>query len=199
MAGTMTTPNDWEVILHQIFSAQRELANRFRHVEHLPAPPAAIQKPGGQEIIRTFAWRTTEEVVEAYQEYVQGAAQSQTLEELADGLHFFVELMIYSGITAETILAFDDTYPVRLPTRDTFYSMCWQAVYELGLAVHELKSKPWAQHPKPTNEERFRLNLLVAFRTYLGLFVALDVDERGVFELYFKKNAVNHQRIDREY
>lgn len=103
--------------LDLIFARQRELLERFHQIEEqnglLPDPkiPVDITTHQGQAVLRSRAWNMTEELAEAMNELKNRPWKQKTYpvdleafyEELVDALHFFVELCILSGLTAQDL------------------------------------------------------------------------------------------------
>jgi len=105
--------------LDLIFARQRELLERFHQIEAqhglLPDPkvPVDITTHQGQAVLRSRAWNMTEELAEAMNELKNRPWKQKTYpvdleafyEELVDALHFFVELCILAGLSAEDLFA----------------------------------------------------------------------------------------------
>ena len=103
--------------LDLIFARQRELLERFHQIEAqhglLPDPdvPVDITTHHGQAVLRSRAWNVTEELAEAMNELKNRPWKQKTYpvdleafyEELVDALHFFVELCILAGLSAQDL------------------------------------------------------------------------------------------------
>lgn len=103
--------------LEAIFNQQRELMSKFHQIEQdnglLPdlGIPVNLQTHQGQAVLKSRAWNVVEELGEAMNELknrpwkqkTYPVNQSRYLEELSDALHFFIELCILSGITAQEL------------------------------------------------------------------------------------------------
>src|SRR5215467_11865710 len=57
-----------------------------------------------QEQFRLLAWRYTEEIIEAGETYYGSSNHENLKEELADALHFLIELCIASGVRRAEML-----------------------------------------------------------------------------------------------
>ena len=87
--------------LTRIFARQQELFEKFAPVEtgngfFVPVPPIypdRIVDFHNQQALRDYAWRITEEIVEA--QHAEGS--THCLEELVDAYHFFVEMFLVLG------------------------------------------------------------------------------------------------------
>lgn len=185
----------WPEIVAAIFARQRELMVKYKEIEQLPAPPVSLHTAGGQRVIKDFAWRTVEELTESYEAWEKhdddGVATQHALEELADSVHFFVELLIFAGITPEQCCKkrpIMESLPVRNNPLDEWY---WAFTYRLGLAMNFLRNKAWKQSQVPTDEGRFREALLVAWEALIDIWCMLGCTQEDVFTFYFKKSNVN--------
>ena len=191
----------WAEILPAIFARQEELMAKYKEMEKLPDPPLSLHTMHGQRILKDFAWRTIEEMSEAFEQLVSGEKEGYHGEEMADALHFIVELMIFAGISPAQCLA---VLPVFPPTTvndswQTDKKLFWDATYSLGLAMHHLKNKPWKKTQVPTDEGAFRQHVLIAFKAHIDLWAGTGFTLQHLFNFYFKKSAVNQQRQQGNY
>ena len=194
----------WPVQLHAIFARQSELMAKYKDIEKLPAAPLALHTTHHQKIMKDFAWRVTEELTEAFEVWSnhpdRKRAMERGLEEMADALHFLVEMLIFAGVTPEQVLQVDNDFlpmPDPLDCRNDHFKFVagfWNCTYWLGLTMHELKNKPWKQTPVPTNEKACRNLLIMSLRAQLDLWATLGQTADDVHMYYFKKAAVNTTR-----
>jgi len=106
--------------IEEIFNLQKALLKGYIGIEKLPQYPLNIHDPQAQILLKDFSARVTEELGEAFESLEQLYQYMGTVkdgwnppdvdpekvlpslynfnEELADAIHFMVELMIYSGI-----------------------------------------------------------------------------------------------------
>ena len=103
--------------LELIFKRQKELAEKYHSIEEenagrpLPTCPVNINSYRGQERLKDFAWRITEEIAEAmlclkmrpWKITPQVTDKDHYYEEIIDAFHFFIELLIMSGLDAEKV------------------------------------------------------------------------------------------------
>lgn len=102
--------------LEEVFLLQQELLNKYVAIEKLTKWPYNLNLPDSQVIIKDFIARVVEELGEAFESYdklVIGWTRNHLdrpsvinnlynfNEELADSLHFLIEVMIVSGITPQ--------------------------------------------------------------------------------------------------
>jgi hypothetical protein len=103
-------------LLKLIFQKQKELAEKYHDIESKnegrEVPRIGnldINSYAGQRRLKDFAWRITEEIAEcmlslklrAWKQTPQITDVDHYQEELIDALHFFVELLLLSGLDAE--------------------------------------------------------------------------------------------------
>lgn len=200
-------PGDWPSALRAIFERQRELMVRYKEIEQLPDPPVPLHHHSGQRVLKDFAWRTVEELAESWEAYLKHSdpdvGRIHQTEELADGLHFLVELLIFAGVTVEQCLESVANYPTvndflsppwgesGSPSLQEAY---WRATMELGVAMNFLRNKPWKTSQVPTDEGRFRAQLRVAFAAHVDLWAWCGFGPEVMFDFYFRKSEVNRFR-----
>ena len=94
-----------------IFSLQKELLKGYIGIEGLPEYPIDLNTKKSQDLLKDFTGRIIEELGEGYESYEvmmnmfhRGIDESEMWphlqnfnEEVSDALHFWLELMIYSG------------------------------------------------------------------------------------------------------
>lgn len=120
--------------LTEMFRLQGELQTKFAEIEKMPLFPIPVSAKASQVILKDFIYRTIEELSEAFihvPEIVELASTNRAKEavyplekfneELADALHFLLDLLLYSGIgvgkLADYIASADSTENVL---RDLF-------------------------------------------------------------------------------
>ena len=111
--------NKKEVIcrLEDVFKRQKELMAKYHEIEkkngllQTDKVPVDINSHMGQQRLKDFAWRVTEELGEAMN-CLKNKPWKQThfqtdldhyYEEISDAFHFFIELCILSGLDAEDL------------------------------------------------------------------------------------------------
>jgi hypothetical protein len=105
--------------LGEIFLMQKLLVKHYIKIEGLPQYPLDLSEKKHQKVVKDFKERISSELSEAYEElmqiwirendnmeYSKWDALEAFNEEIADVLHFFIELLIYSGIEAPDIELF---------------------------------------------------------------------------------------------
>jgi hypothetical protein len=197
-------PKTWPLILPLIFQRQAQLMEQYQAIEGLPKSPLSVHHAVSQKVLKDFAWRTTEELAESYEAWEKHpdnfeVAEQHALEELADAWHFFVELLIFAGITAEQCLAVQNRIVIPIRNRVASSDAYWYVVYKLGIAMNFLRNKAWKQSQVPTDEKRFREALLDTYKTMCMLWSDLGYGEDQIYSYYFRKAEVNAFRQRSKY
>jgi len=210
---TMDGTNQDRLVL--IFNRQRELMEKYHHIEKnlrlTPDCPVSLHDSKGQLLLKDFAWRTTEELAEAIDAIENGESEEHIKEEVADALHFLVEMGILSNITPDILLTLD---PDELPPHDyleTLFSL-WtyenklnyseaftQFIVRLGMVCHTLKNKPWKQTQMLTDIKEYTTRYIETFHYFIRFCISIDLQPEELFQLYFKKSKVNAFRIRSSY
>lgn len=179
--------------LNRIFDFQRKLMYQLAPVEQSlgytpPQIPLDFATRDGQDWFRRMSWFLVEEIVEA-----NTAQPDQYAEELADCLHFAVELCILAGVTPSDVKTlfqinlFDDV-PSTYCTQDVINS--------LGMAVNLLKGKHWKKQFSPPNLPLFQTLLANMLFRLINIMISRGIDPEAE---YFKKHKENEIRIATGY
>jgi hypothetical protein len=190
-------------MLADIFERQTALAHKYHPIEKANGFNVGddllvnVHDKFGQHRIKDFSWRVTEELMEALEAwYVSDVDHCQ--EEVADALHFMVELCIICGIDPDK-LDFE-FYEQWEGTTLNYQEASAQVVYLLGMACNCLKNKPWKQTQMKTDEHRFEANIIEAFSALIIAAKSAGIEsQRAMYDLYFKKNKVNSFRQESKY
>lgn len=180
-------------MLHNLFVYQRSLMDKLAPVEralgYTPPPvPLDFNLRAHQDWFRLMSWYLVEEIVET-----QIAPKEMHSEELADCLHFAIELCILAGVSPEQVEAkaqldmFEDA-----PRSYTLFDV----TTALGAAVNLLKAKHLKRNPQSTNLELFRSRL--AYTLYVLLRHILSHGYKAD-EIYMAKHKENENRIQTHY
>lgn len=81
----------------------------------------------------------------------------------------------------------------------THKELVYDLIHYLMLASHELKNKPWKSKHVAVNIPQYHQYLL---EVWIRLFIYLDFiqhDEKTIYEIFYKKNQVNLNRIANNY
>lgn len=204
-------------MLETIFARQRELMEKYHLIEakngllQTSDIPVNLHDAKGQARLKDFAWRITEELAEAmdaitsYKEIGDHAK-----EEIADALHFLVEMAILSGIEPldltgcspmfigrdklEVLWAYPERHNIQSPGQAIL-----NFIRELGMVCHLLKNKPWKQSQMITDVDEYRLRFRNAFISFIDICIAMRITPSELFNLYFRKSEVNKFRQRSNY
>lgn len=195
--------------LKVIFKEQERLLEKYRVIEKMPKK-FSFQSYETQEIIKQMVQRVHEESMEAYETVEDGKIFSSTThfeeEFVGDVMHFFVEMLIVSGIGYKSlpkIESFSRAAPfshgsgrkLKLFIKDRIFML----LYHLGLACNTLKSKKWKQSQVISDEKKFGSYVLDAYVVYIQTLVDLGYSPSGILEIYLKKKEVNKFRLRSKY
>lgn len=209
-----------------IFNNQKALMEKYVKIEDSNGLrwttdiPVNIHSGKGQSQLKDFAWRIMEEIFEALETYfnmnrtelTKDELLLHTREELADGLHFLIELLILAGLKDFDIKKILNTYFEtieilnsvtgitdfeRIITEDIHYRVVEFGIW-LGRSMNLLKNKPWKQTQYNTDEERLYEYLKESLKRYILLMLTF-MDPLDIMNLYFRKTDVNKFRIESNY
>lgn len=203
--------------LKAIFQRQAHLKEKYHHIEEkngigygiVAGIPFNPDNPRWQYFMKDMAWRSIEEVAEADDAYRINLMESSEVlftqhvkEEIADSLHFLVELLLIVDIRPEHLKeiwfnVFNGDIIER--TSHTLSQAISFYVRELGMAMNCLKQKPWKQSHFLTDIPAFHSRLKRAFGAWCLMALTFGMSEREVFLLYFKKSEVNKFRQRSNY
>jgi dimeric dUTPase (all-alpha-NTP-PPase superfamily) len=178
--------------------------------------PWPIDGRVAQEGFRLLAWRCTEEVIEAIELHYNHADSvteytEKFNEEIADAFHFLIELTLALGIGEQELISgiegvhkFNSTNDYLSSTfkfvgnggGETIPQRWGMFVFQLGLAMHELRQRPWRTDDRPTNRQRLVARMNAAFITFICACRRSDISADDLYRSYFAKNAINLQRRD---
>lgn len=205
--------------LHLIFQRQAELMHKYHHIEaangllQTEAIPVDLQDRKGQARLKDFAWRITEEIAETLEAIDKhGIESDQAKEEIADSLHFLVEMAIISGIEPDHIVIVKDSPDAdcldalwflrlslfsnnMLPTK----LLVTKFIKDLGMVCNILKNKPWKQSLRETDPNEYRRRFIACIHSFVDICISLGITAEDIFNLYFHKSEVNKFRQANNY
>lgn len=203
--------------LAEIFDAQekllRSLAPIYAHNGFMLkcAFPFDLDNRHSQEEFRLLAWRITEEVYEALQEYDRGIQRDEDKyrEEVADVMHFFAELAIVCGFSSTQVatggeagmlldgadylvLSFErvQLYPLDLNPREA-WGMFLTTLAELMM---EFRQRPWRTDERQTDPKRLLKMFAISWFGLCTAMACTGVSPRILHFHYFEKHKTNHER-----
>ena len=203
--------------LEAIFERQKELMEKYHLIEATSGllqtydVPVDLDDAKGQARIKDFAWRCTEELMEAMDAHQH---KIHLGEEIADAFHFLVELVILAGFNAEDIVQDPPLGEIRdksdrldILYREAatmgygavlFDTIMWFLI-PLGMTCHCLKNKPWVRTQRVTDKKEFKEKLCFAFRRFIYICIMAGIDAQGLYSLYYRKSKVNEFRQRSQY
>lgn len=210
----VTQSNEDKLI--SIFLRQKELMEKYHTIEEkagvgyglLAGRVFHLDDQRSQELCKNFAWRISEELAESFEAGLQDDIH-HAKEELADALHFLVELWIICGIDPADVFNTGDNRDLldvafamakeSCDHRDPFEVDYWKVVLPLGLAMNCLKQKPWKQTHISTDSLKFKAFLVEALIRLFGVMYSQGMTPNECFSYYFKKSKVNEFRQETNY
>ena len=197
--------------LEQIYLHQNKLMNQFEKIEYennlleTPEIPVDMESAAGQARLRNFAGRITEEIVEVLNEYT-GEGH---LKELADVMHFYVELLLLAGMQPGDVQPdpldrdldrLDELMPTvtlhGLTSVVALHDNLNQNIRLLWTATNALKQKAWKAGRRESDLVFYKIMLRMAYRHFLGTVANYGISSQEFFEAYMGKAAENQQRIN---
>jgi hypothetical protein len=224
--GPKEYPKD---MLRAIFVRQREHMEKYEEIEAASGLlqtrdiPVDLNDPAGQARLKDFAWRVTEELAEALEAY-DGDDEEPNIEhaqeEIADALHFLVEMTILADIKSQDIEDFlESCLPLggdcieNLGIVESYWEVSEDLkddvemtaevtdfITRLGCACNCLKNKPWKQTHMLTDMPKFRKMMFYTWECFICIAVQFSIGSlEQMFELYFQKSQVNEFRQRSNY
>ena len=177
-----------------VMQAQKELFGKYTEIEGqsgielgLLPKDRNIDSPLTQYVIKDFAWRVVEEVAEAIEAHNAGDILHMK-EELADSLHFLMELFILANISEDSVNVVRKTKALDAGWGTYYFTQ------EIGCAMNCLKQKPWKQTHVVTDVNKFYAILLRVLYAWQGLVVSYGSSVDEILGIYYKKHEVNKFR-----
>lgn len=202
--------------IRDMWDRQYNVYLKYKQIEKMPENFGSIQTRETQRWVKDFINRVNEEVAESYEsirdpnmqvlvkkEIRNEEGEFQVIEydihrseELADALHFYLEMLIIIGKTPEWLIKTFEEY-VQRGRRvyvDDIILNYWEVSYQLGMLGNCLKLKPWKQDEVLTDLDKVDHQLKEVFFALLDVFAANGNDHNDIYDLYTRKNQVNQFR-----
>lgn len=200
--------------LKDMYDRQYKVYEKYKEIEGMPSEFKSIQTRETQKWMKDFINRINEEVAESY-ESIRNPETSVVIEkrsedgeftmvdihrseELADALHFYLELLIITGHDAKWLEEKYANYQKRVYS-DFIELNYWEVSYQLGMLGNCLKLKPWKQDEVLTDVNKVETQLAEVFYALLNCFAANGNTEEDIYSLYTRKNKVNKFRQNSGY
>lgn len=197
--------------LEQIFTRQLEYYNSLREVIEVQNGllfweyPLTWDDREQQEHLRVLAWRLTEELIEALN------STSSLLEELADCLHFVVELSLAAGVSQaelftgieyasldiigeeDSLAILFDSVAKEFDNPLSFALRVYRTIDLLGQTMNHLRQRPWRRENRPSSRKSFVVGLSLVFKSFIDT-VSCGYNPEDLYHAYFLKSKINDER-----
>lgn len=195
--------------LAEIFDHKRVSSAEFRAVqrkhglilcpEDMRADPAT--REGAQELHKGIHWINLE-----YSEAICARREDRP-EELADVLHFLVELALLLGydhtVVPESLVEDEDrlAFLLRASEADPLVFPDFETNARFGILANLvladlIKNKPWKQTLRPPPAEKAQLEAVQGMFYWYGATVrTAGISAAEIFQAFVGKDAVNHNRV----
>ena len=193
--------NTW---LKDMYNKQKEIAEKYKEIEGMPNLPMNINTKDGQIFMKKMIYRTIEELGESYQSIfdpennavIVNGIDLHKSEELADALHFFLEMLVVVGIGPEILEEAYKSYEyVEKPIIETY----WFCTYRLAMIGQNLHNKPWKSSMVSTDIKIVRQCIIDAFYALLDVFRVNGNSDEDIYSYYTRKHKTNEFRIRSKY
>lgn len=218
-------PDQKEDRLSLIFKRQRELMEKYHHIEvsngfikeATPIGAVDLNDRHGQARLKDFAWRFTEELCEATEAHREHKELvNHFYEELSDAYHFLTELLILSDMD-EDMLYNSISGPLNELVKgcrlESLFRQCcrlhhseryipesfYRVVEAMGISMNCLKNKPWKQTHMLTDKSYYYECLSKTYAMFIHLCKDAGLDAEGLYTIYYKKSEVNKFRQRSNY
>ena len=192
--------------LDVMYEKQKGVALKYEDIEGLPRFPLRPEPKESQVVFKKFLYRVSEELAESYETEVDPSTkvyddenpevELHAIEELADALHFFLEMLIYMGIGPEALKEWHKEYQYNEVPVDKAYLM---AFFRIGMVGNQLHNKPWKTSSVPVDTKVLRQKVKDLFYAILDVFRSRGASDEDIFNFYTRKNKVNQFRIKSKY
>ena len=194
--------------LEAIFNRQRELMDKYHHIEERSGLmqttdcPVNLDDKRGQARIKDFSWRVTEELGEAL-DALRNEDIPHYREELIDGLHFLTELSILADLDLNYLYSgegdkLDNLIEINLKDIDSLNFLIREFIESLGMMCNCLKNKAWKQTNMLTDKNNFYSKLRDVWNNYMAI-LSTNLTSDEVVDIYLRKSQVNKFRQRSQY
>ncbi|MCP3684596.1 MAG: hypothetical protein GY861_18165 [bacterium] len=163
-------------------------------------PICDIDVPGDQQQLRGMSWNVIEEASEAIDVILTTEHKEHLLDEVADLMSFYLELLLMSGLTFDKTNL--ETWRVQWSEKYDIQeiSRCFMLFStSLAISINSLKNRYWRKTNVKTDRTLFELRLKKTIPLFRDLLKSLDVSFDDVVDAYLRKHQVNLFRIKSKY
>lgn len=189
--------------IKDMYEKQEIVAKKYKDIERMPDYPMSIDSRNGQIWGKDFLYRILEEIQESQQSILEpetsviiDGKDIHRSEELADALHFYLELLIIWGIKP---IFLENAYKEYKYEEKSLLEAYNYGAYRIGMVGDCLKNKSWKQDMIRTDINKLRNRLKLLFFAILDLFRVNGNTDEDIWDLYTKKNKVNLFRQGSNY
>lgn len=206
-----------------ILSKAEEIKNQYSNVDRLEVifalqdtlrgrygvPILNLDVPADQSLAREMAWNTVEEMAEALAVKTSNTKHREhILDETADCLSFYIELLIICGMSAADFIPPKDTveddlggwFEVDTPSFETDLRRSHSIFVEkIAIAINNLKNRKWRKTNVHTNDFLLKKDLYITFLNFIRFVKQLEIDSDDLYDAYVRKYCVNEFRLDSNY
>lgn len=183
--------------LDNVFQHQLALMEKYHKIEGREQYPN-LDTREGQQVVKDFLWRITEEVGEALD---SDLGINHIKEELADGLHFLIELAILTGRQDEVkkeIHYRQWTPNQEIKGADFHTRLRYESIHnfliQVAMVGRVCKNKPWKQTQIPLDQIAFTTALVDLAEEYFLLCECYYDTQEEIYSFYLRKAQVNQFR-----
>lgn len=188
----------------EIITRQRHLMLGFE--PGLKTTDFDIETLEGQELFKKFAWRITEELMEAVEasnHLVGPEASGKTREhlmhlqeELMDAFNFYLELMDLASIPIDFSVIGGGLDVHLSGLQDTIF----ETIFHLGMASNKLKNRGWRQTQYLVDMIPFKHHMAQLSWGFANMFATVGLkSDKDIRDLWSLKYQVNQFRIRTKY
>jgi NTP pyrophosphatase (non-canonical NTP hydrolase) len=178
-------------IFSVIFQKQKMLIQLYE------VPNVDLDVPKDQQILRVLAWCVIEEAAEALDVIWTTNDPEHLKDEVADMMHFYVELLILSGIDSVDFRSqlLSEIEPIKMTLADVFTVFS----VHLALAINCLKNRFWRKTNLKTDQVFFLDSIKKTIPDFMSLVHQLGLTPDDLIDSYLRKNEINLFRIRSKY
>lgn len=194
----------FDVEWHEIILKQRQLMLEFE--PGLKTGNFDIETLEDQEVFKRFAWRITEELMEAEEasdhlmwSKVPGRTREHLMhlqEELMDAFNFYLELMDLAHIPIDfSVMGNGENMQLS-----GLQCIIDEAIFHLGMASNRLKNRGWRQTQYLVDMIPFRQHMSQVALRFADMFATAGLkSDKDIRDLWSLKYQVNQFRLQSKY
>lgn len=181
-----------EPTIGNVFNEQKRLMGVYQVIEGHDYP-VNLDTREGQQRVKDFLWRITEEVGEALD---SNLGPNHVKEEMADALHFLIELSIFTEREPSVRDIFEQyRWTKGLAAQGRLNNLGLDSLWiKLARVGRTCKNKPWKQTQIPIDQRQFTIDLENMVYEFLQTCRHIFFSHTELYTFYLKKGQVNEFR-----